>query len=425
MTTFNPNTLGITFGGISVMILLAAIAISGQTPPRNDSLALVGGTVYVSPAEQPLRNSVVLVRDGKIAAVGTRGEVKIPNSAQLVDCSGRTITAGFWNSHVHFMERKWADIASIPAAELNQQLQDMLTQYGFTSAFDLSSPWDNTRQLRDRIESGEVRGPRIYTTGLGLLPADPRLPPDAVINFMGWMNPAPVEVADVEQATAASRKLLEAGADGVKLFVSVPPRASLSQNMIEAVVKEAHRFGKPVFVHPNTGADVLTALRAGVDVIAHTTPASGPWDEKVLAAIKERRASLIPTLWIWKWYARHDRRAAQDKTVDTEVGQLRAWIASGGTVLFGTDLGAVDPDPTEEYLLMAQAGMNFRQILASLTTAPAERLRRSRESGSISVGSNADLVVLKNDPAKNIRALTEVEYTIRGGKIIYRVSRGS
>jgi len=239
------------------------------------------------------------------------------------------------------------------------------------------------------------------------------------------MNPALTEVADAERAATASRKLLEAGADGIKLFVSVPPKASLSQNTIEAVVKEAHRFGKPVFVHPNTGVDVLTALRAGVDVIAHTTPPSGPWDETLLAAIKEQHAALIPTLWIWKWYARHDRRSAQDKTVDTEVGQLRAWIASGGTVLFGTDLGAVDPDPSEEYGLMAQAGMNFRQILASLTTAPAERLRQSKESGRISVGSNADLVVLKNDPAKNIRALTEVEYTVRDGKIIYRASPGS
>src|SRR5947209_480741 len=362
----------------------------------------------------------MLINSGKIAAVGTRGQVQVPQNAQWVDCSGRTITAGFWNSHVHFMERKWADVAGIPASELNQQLQDMLTRYGFTTAFDLSSPWENTPRLRGRIESGEVRGPKIYSTGLALLPANPGIPPDAVINLMGWMKPPAPEIADAAQASAASRKLLDAGVDGIKLFVSAPSKASLSQSTIEAAVHEAHRLGKPVFVHPNTGADVLTAVRGGVDVIAHTTPQSGPWDETLLATMKEHRVALIPTLWIWKWYARHDRRSAQDKIVNTEVGQLRAWAANGGTVLFGTDLGEVDPDPSEEYSLMGQAGMTFRQILASLTTSPAERFGESKQLGRVAEGFQADLVVLNDDPSKNIRALITVQYTLRAGKIIYR-----
>ena len=104
------------------------------------------------------------------AAVGTRASVLILQSARLLDCSDLTITAGFWNSHVHFLERKWADAANIPAPELTRQLQGMLTRYGFTSVFDLSSEWENTRRLRDRIESGEVPGPRIRTTGEGLRP---------------------------------------------------------------------------------------------------------------------------------------------------------------------------------------------------------------------------------------------------------------
>src|SRR2546428_6795709 len=162
-------------------------------PARTSHLALVGGTIYTSPTEEPIHGGVVLINDGKIAAVGSRPQIEIPKNAELLDCSAGAITAGFWNSHVHFMERKWSDAAAIPAPELNQQLQDMLTRYGFTAAFDLSSPWENTRILRDRIESGEVAGPAIYSTGLGMLPSNPGLPPDAVINLMGWMNPAPVE----------------------------------------------------------------------------------------------------------------------------------------------------------------------------------------------------------------------------------------
>src|SRR5215813_4674960 len=99
-------------------------------------LALVGGTVYVSPAEEPMRDAVVLIDGEKIAAVTPRAVAEVPQTAQTLDCSDCTITAGFWNSHVHFTERKWADAADIPAQELRRQLEDMLTRYGFTSAFD-------------------------------------------------------------------------------------------------------------------------------------------------------------------------------------------------------------------------------------------------------------------------------------------------
>jgi len=104
--------------------------------------------------------------------------------------------------------------------------------------------------------------------------------------------------------------------------------------------------------------------------------------------------------------------------VNTAIAQLRAWIASGGTVLFGTDLGAVDYDPSEEYALMTDAGMSFGQILASLTTTPAEQFGEANHLGQIAVGFKADLVVLKGDPSKNIRALTDVAFTLRDGKII-------
>ena len=184
-------------------------------------------------------------------------------------------------------------------------------------------------------------------------------------------------------------------------------------------MNEAHRLGKPAFVHPNSGADVLAALRGGADVVAHTTPRSGPWDETILTAMKERRASLTPTLAPWKYFLRHDRISTQEQLVSTALSQLRAWLAAGGTVLFGTDLGAVDPDPSEEYDLMAQAGMSFRQILASLTTAPAERFGESARMGRIAPGLQADLAVVKGDASKDVRALADVRYTLRAGQIVY------
>jgi imidazolonepropionase-like amidohydrolase len=97
------------------------------------------------------------------------------------------------------------------------------------------------------------------------------------------------------------------------------------------------------------------------------------------------------------------------------VGQLRDWVRAGGEVLFGTDLGAVEYDPTPEYALMAQAGMTFPQILESLTTAPA---RRFGGDAQVAPGLAADLVAFAGDPTEDVRALAQVRYTIRGGRVI-------
>ncbi len=291
---------------------------------RTGALALVGGTIYASPADEPIRDGVVLIRDGKITAAGKRSELRVPPDAEALDCSGCTITAGFWNSHVHFFERKWADAGSIPAPELAHQLKEMLTRYGFTSVFDLSSPWENTRKLRERIESGEVPGPRIRSTGEGLV-SPGALPSDQVTGMMGVMKTPLPEVADPVQAVAAAKKLLDDGVDGIKLFVKAgPSHAAFSAETIRAVAEEAHRSGKPVFVHPTTGDDVLNAVANGADIIAHTTPHSGPRDQAVSSELRERRTALTPTLTLWKYFMRHDRLSSQENITYIAIEQLRS-----------------------------------------------------------------------------------------------------
>jgi imidazolonepropionase-like amidohydrolase len=389
-----------------------------QGPP-SAAIALAGATIYVSPTAPPIHNGIVLIENGTIVAVGSKATVAIPADAQRLDCSGMTLTAGFWNSHVHFFERKWADAAAIPAPELARQLAHSLTRYGFTSVFDLSSAWENTRELRARIDSGEVPGPTIRSTGEGLIPIG-GLPPDLVLAMMGLMKTPLPEIGDAAQASAAAKQLLDRGADGIKLFASSQRGTALSEETMRAAIDEAHRADKPAFVHPNSSADVLAALRAGADVIAHTTPSSKSWDDAILALVHERKPALTPTLTLWKSTMRHDRVSAQDQFVDAAIGELRAWIAAGGRVLFGTDLGAVDPDPAEEYVLMQNAGMSFAQILASLTTTPAEQFGSAKRKGRVAVGFDADLVVLGGDPSKDVRALTSVQYTLRAGRIIYQ-----
>ena len=143
----------------------------------------------------------------------------------------------------------------------------------------------------------------------------------------------------------------------------------------------------------------------------------------LLAAMRKAKVVLIPTLKIWKYQLRHDRASLGESRAQNGVGQLRAWVASGGVVLFGTDVGGMDDyDPSDEYALMAEAGMTFLQLLASLTTAPAEKFGEAGRLGRIAPGLAADLVVLNGDPSRNVRAFAALRYTIRDGKVIYRAA---
>jgi imidazolonepropionase-like amidohydrolase len=408
------------------------MAVVAQPLTPAAQLALIGGTIYTSPTESPIRNGVILIDGGKIVSVGRQASVRVPRGVEVIDCKGLTITAGFWNSHVHFLERKWIAAATLPAPELNRQLQTMLTQYGYTTVFDTWSMWDNTRQLRDRIEAGEVSGPRIRSTGEATFPMALGAAPPAAQASWGALGFMPLDKfqsargVDVPEAVDAARTLLETGTDGLKLYAVTVGRngVALPEPVIQALVKEAHSRGKPVFAHPTTEAGLMAAVRAGADVLAHPTPQTGPWNDSVLAAMKQAGIALVPTLTLWRYELRHERVSLADSFEDTAVGQLRAWAGAGGVVLFGTDVGYMtDYDPTEEYALMSKAGMSFSQILASLTTAPAERFGAASQLGRIAPGLVADLTVLRNDPAKDIRAFARVQYTVRDGKVIYRSPR--
>jgi imidazolonepropionase-like amidohydrolase len=100
---------------------------------------------------------------------------------------------------------------------------------------------------------------------------------------------------------------------------------------------------------------------------------------------------------------------------------LNAFQRAGGDVLFGTDVGYTDVfDTSEEFKWMSRGGMSYQQILASLTTNPARRFGFDQHSGRIAKGYDADLVVLRSDPAHDATAFAEVQYTIRGGTVIYK-----
>lgn len=373
-------------------------------------LALAGGTVYTDPFAAPIARGTVLLDGQKIVAIGKPQNIEIPHSARVVDCSGATVTAGFWNCHVHFFERKWENAAAIPADELSEQLLT-LTRFGFSHVFDLGSNWSNTKIIRDRIAAGEVDGPAIFSTGEIIVPPG-TLPPQDVLRVLGTSPIAAHEVETAEQGGRAASEILEQGTDALKIFASGnAPAQKLDKGAFEAAVRQAHEMRKPVFAHVNDAVDVLAALEAGVDVLAHTTPRSPAWDSRIFAAAKSRNAALTPTLGVYPHLMRHDRVSTVRQLRENAVAQLRAWLDAGATVLFGTDLGAVEPDPAPEFALMRHAGMSFAQILDSLTAAPARQFGCESTSGRIAPGYDADVTVFSTP--------FDVRYTICAGRIVY------
>ncbi|HEX8141290.1 MAG TPA: amidohydrolase family protein [Pyrinomonadaceae bacterium] len=405
------------------LICLAGSSITDSRPRssgKGGSLALVGAKIYPSPTETPIINGTVLTQDGRIIAVGEKPRIKVPRDATVIDCTGLTLVAGFWNSHVHFTEPKWENAVHIPPAQLNQQLRDTFARYGFTTVFDLGSSLENTKVIRSRIASGEVDGLRILTTGTGLVPEGGTPFYVKPLKFPEVLNP--------EQAASSVREKVKDGVDAIKIFTGPTPVEGGSPlvmrlELVKAITAQAHRYGKLVFSHPENDAGVNAAVDGGVDILAHTAPAGGKWDEAQVAKMKRARVALIPTLSLFTKLGRNLGMPAPriEKFVSTPLAQLRAYAAAGGQIVFGTDLGFItDYDPAEEYLLMAQAGMNFRQILASLTTNPAERFGFSNRTGRIAPNMDADIVIIAGDPQTDIKVLSNVKYTLRKGRIIYR-----
>ena len=379
--------------------------------------------MYVSPTTAPVVDAVVVVRDGTIAEVGRRGQVQIPKTAQVVDCKGKVITAGFWNSHVHFTEDVWSGAADAPAQKLEQHMQEMLTRWGFTTVFDIGSFPGDTLALRKRVDNGEVPGPKIYTTAGNIFPENgiPVYIPQALAAQL-----KPLEAATPADAARLAKQSLAAGGDGIKLFTGaieghgkVTP---MPTDVARAAVEVAHAAGKPVFAHPSNHVGTDNALAAGVDILAHTIPIETGWTAEELQRMKAQSTALIPTLTLWEVELEKEHASPEDEQafVRRGVNEVKAYFDQGGTILFGTDVGYTQHyDTTEEYLLMAKGGMTWRDILASLTVNPATFFKAAH-TGELAKGSDADLVVLDSDPAADVRNFAKVNYTIRAGKVIYQ-----
>ncbi|MGE9010248.1 amidohydrolase family protein [Leptospira interrogans] len=398
---------------VALFCFLLGVAVSLGVPARAETLALVGGRVYASPDATPLTDAVVVSTDGVITAIGSRSEVQVPPDARVIDCAGKTVVAGFWNSHVHLTQGVWKNAGTAPAAPLQEHMQEMLTKWGFTTVWDLGSDPRASLPLRKRVNAGEILGPSIFFAG-NIFPKGGHpayLPPELQLP----------EAAAPEEAAQMTRAYFAMGLDGMKLFTGVymgdKPVINMDVAIAKAAVDVAHAQGKPVFAHPQNKTGMETVITAGVDVLAHIIPGQPGYGPEQLAKFKAQGIALIPTLSLFAKTIGGPALSA--RLVDSGVQQIKAFSGNGGAVLFGTDVGFTTIyDTSVEYELMHRA-LSEKEVLATLTTNPA-RYFKATKKGRVEKGFDADLVVLDGDPMADVSNLAKVAYTIRAGQVIYR-----
>jgi imidazolonepropionase-like amidohydrolase len=398
------------------VVLILALTASAGSAAEAQALALVGARVYPSPADAPLDDAVVVASSGAISAIGKRGEVQIPENSRVIDCGGKTVVAGFWNSHVHFTEPAWNNAAGAPVSVLQEHMQEMLTRWGFTTVWDLGSEPIDSLALRRRVDSGEVRGPQILLAG-SIFPRGGHpvyLPPDMQLP----------EAATPEEAAKLADDYARIGSNGVKLFTGVymgeKPVVNMNTATARAAVDIARAQGKPVFAHPQNKVGVDVALAAGVNVLAHAVPMESGYSSEQLGQFKSQGTALIPTMALWTTVG---PSTVTQGLVQSAVNQLRMFSLNGGVVLFGTDVGFTHIYDTSLELELMHHALSEREVLASLTANPALYFKATKK-GRVETGFDADLVVLDGDPATDVQSLARVLYTIRAGQIIYQNRAG-
>jgi imidazolonepropionase-like amidohydrolase len=339
----------------------------------------------IGPALGPVDDAVIVLRGAEIAAAGRAGEVVPPSPATTVDATGTTVAPGFIDAHVHI---GLAAPASVVAS-------------GVTTVRDLAWPPERIWRLVERARAVDFPGPRIVAAGQ-MLTAPGGYPLTASWAPAGTGR----SVAGPDEAPQAVAEQADKGATVIKVALNPPAGPVLDASTLAAIVSAAHRRRLRVTGHVHGLTELRKAVDAGVDELAHMLMSTEAIPDDLLRRMVEREMTIVPTLAVR--FGR-DRRGAVDN--------LRRFLAAGGRVVYGTDLGNAGPRPgidPREVNAMARAGMSPPDIIASATVESARYLGLD-STGVLAPGRRADIVVLRGDATRDVKALTRVEKVWRDG----------
>src|SRR5262245_15809619 len=435
-------------------LLASSTAIAGQA-----DVVLVGAKVLTGDSNQPVAEAVALAGE-RIRAVGPSAEIRrlAGPRTRVVDLRGRTVIAGLIDAHVHLLSGP--EIVDEPSLRNFEQtvLPNIMTgfiSHGITTVRSTGDPLPYIAQLRDRLERGQLVGPRLRITGPAL-----SSPGGMVATIICRDNPfcrqgAP-EIESEEQARRVVRELARAKVDAVKVVVDdvfgkVP---ALSDAVISALVNETHRAGLRIIVHLSVAQDVAAAKRMiglGLDEFVHLpvnyVNTADPAEVSQIAGMLVGRNVPVTTTAAMGDAYRDTTGAergywggppytpAMRQSLELVLKTVRGFADAGVKVVVGTDWvvgrrtgnGFVLDDPRllpgaftlHEMDVLHRAGLPTPAILTAATRNAAEALGIIDKVGTIAEGKLADLVVLEGDFLQDFSALQRKVAVLKGGRVVH------
>ncbi|HEY7755871.1 MAG TPA: amidohydrolase family protein [Actinomycetota bacterium] len=370
--------------------------------------------------------SGVLVSDGRVEWVGAHARApRAARAAHEIDGSGKTLTPGLIDCHVHLCFDGGADFAgearemtSDAAAAIKAVRNAARTlEHGVTTVRDLGGRADAAIQVARGVERGLIPGPRILAAGRAL----------TITGGHGHNVGIAREVDGPVAVRAAVREEIRAGATAIKLIATggvltpgiTADFTSFTQEELEAAVDEARSWGRVVAAHAIGPEGILRAVRAGVDSVEHGSMLT----TEGARLMKERGTFHVPTISAIRGMVEHpDEVPAYAVEKATRLADLardafRRSVRVGVPIACGTDAGTpFNPhgNTTREIVRMVEWGLTPLKAMQA-ATSNAARLLRLQDAGVVAEGVAADLVLYDENPLERIEAVLKPAVVLRAG----------
>ncbi len=397
------------------------------------------GRLFDATSTEVKTEQTVVVQGDRIERVEA-GFAEAPDSVTVIDLREHFVSSGWMDMHVHLEQesnpksyeegfrQNASDLAYDAAVFAGRTLQA-----GFTTVRDLGGSGVNV-SLRNAIDAGKVTGPRVFTAEKSLATTGGHADPTNGVRRDLQGDPGPKEgvINSPDEVFKAVRQRYKNGADVIKItatggVLSVAKDGSgpqFTDEELAAVIAAAKDYGMTTAAHAHGKDGMLRAVRAGITSIEHGSYA----DDEVMDEMVRRGTYLVPTISAGQFVVAKaeipgyfpavivPKALAIGPQMLDMVGRA---YAKNVKIAFGTDAG-VGPhgDNAREFIFMQEAGIPVAEALVMATRVPAELLGRTEDLGTIQAGRYADLVAVTGDPLANVNLLLEVDFVMKGGKVV-------